>query len=429
MEGILGRRGTRMNADRDAVVVRHRLQVLLCCGFIAPALLIASAASAIGSRFTYQGQLQQSGVLQNGNCDFQFSLYDAASGGAQIGATQTVSNTPLNNGTFTVELNGGSEFGERPFDEGSDRWLEMAVRCPAGGGSFSAPFTPLQRLTASPFASYAERTRSVQVTNGNTAVGEDALFLNNAHPITGRSNTAVGDHALFSNTEGYGNTAVGDSALRLNTEGYRNTVVGAGALSANTMSIDNTAIGTEALSALITGDLNVALGSFAGSSLKTGNNNIYIRNAGFGDESNVIRIGESQAQTFIAGISGKTAAGGSPVFIDSSGQLGTSTSSARFKRDIRDLGESSTGIYRLRPVAFRYLQEIDPNATQEYGLIAEEVEGVYPEMVTHDGSGRPETVRYQLLTPMLLNELQKQQARIAALEERLEKLAADCGAR
>jgi hypothetical protein len=121
--------------------------------------LTGHPALGVGTGFTFQGQLQQSGSLQNGPCDFQMSLFNAASGGSKLGATQTVSNVSVQEGLFILTLNAAGEFGATAFD-GGDRWLEMALRCPAGSGAFGAAFNPRQPLTASPYALFASTSNS-----------------------------------------------------------------------------------------------------------------------------------------------------------------------------------------------------------------------------------------------------------------------------
>jgi len=255
----------------------------------------------------------------------------------------------------------------------------------------------------------------------NTATGYFALLSN----ITGSENTAAGYFALGSNTTGDGNTAAGVAALRdntaggdntaaglgalgSNTTGDGNTAAGAGALEDNTTGGDNTAAGTDALDSNTTGSVNIAVGSAAGSNLTTGSNNIDIGNEGVAAESSTIRIGTqgTQTDTFIAGIFGNAKTKGCEVVVESTGQLECVKSAARYKRDIHDMGRSSEGLMKLRPVTFRYKQ--DPAGTLQYGLVAEEVARVYPELVVRDADGKVESVSYWMLTSMLLNELQRQ---------------------
>jgi trimeric autotransporter adhesin len=254
----------------------------------------------------------------------------------------------------------------------------------------------------------------------------------------GANNTFVGPNAGNFTMTGAQNTAGGAVALQNNTTGSDNTATGFTALQINTTGNDNTANGFEALVNNTTGSNNIAIGSFAGFNLTTGSNNIDVGNQGVTAEANTIRIGTSGTQTraFIAGISGVTTGGAAvAVLVDANGQLGTASSSRRYKFDISDMGESTASLMRLRPVTFRYLAHGD-GAPLQYGLIAEEVAEVNPELVTRDKDGQPETVMYQFLAPMLLNEVQKQQRLIldqqtilddqraenTALRQRIERL-------
>ena len=212
------------------------------------------------------------------------------------------------------------------------------------------------------------------------------------------------------------NTAVGLQALSNNTTGSSNTAAGLNALISNTTGSQNTALGQQALNANTTGQRNIGLGFQAGLNLSTGSNNIDIANAGVAAESNTIRIGTQGTQTkaFIAGIS-STLVSGSAVTVSSTGQLGIVLSSARYKREIGDMGPASDKLMELRPVTFRYKQ--DPQGERQYGLIAEEVARVYPELVSHDTDGEVISVRYHELIPMLLNQVQKQARQIERQRE------------
>ena len=228
--------------------------------------------------------------------------------------------------------------------------------------------------------------------------------------MTGSDNTASGSGALFSNAAGGLNTASGAYALFSNTTGASNTASGANAL------LNNTAGGN-----------NIALGVNAGSNLTTGTFNIDIGNLGVAAESNTIRIGTSgnQGRAFIAGIRGITTfnADAIPVLIDSAGQLGTVSSSRRFKDDIADMDAASHALMKLRPVTFHYKTERNPTGrTLQYGLIAEEVAEVYPGLVAHSADGEIETVMYQVLPAMLLNEYQKQQRTIESQAREIAQL-------
>jgi hypothetical protein len=301
---------------------------------------------------------------------------------------------------------------------------------------------------------------SMTSASGNTAVGVDALY----YDTTGYVNTAVGDFSLYLNTTGWANTAVGTGALQQNSTGVWNTAIGASALQDNTGSNNtatgwealffnttgnnntamgseamggnpdiqmtgsnntalgyfaltydttggnNTAMGANALTGNTSGCNNIALGYSAGVNLRTESNNIDVGNAGVADDSGFIRIGTTgtHTATFVAGIRETPITGAIPVGINANGQLGVRGSSARFKRDIKPIGRESEAIFALRPVSFRYREELDPNGEQQFGLVAEEVEKIDPELATRDANGKPYTVRYEAVNAMLLNEFLKE---------------------
>jgi hypothetical protein len=294
--------------------------------------------------------------------------------------------------------------------------------------------------------------------SGNTAVGFDALFST----VSGLSNTAVGVRALQENTTGDVNTAVGIAALEGNTTGFQNTAVGANALETNSIGLYNTALGDDALvnndtgnsntatgqGALLSnqigsnntadgafalgnidnGSNNIALGASAGSNLTATSNNIDIGNAGVAGDSKTIRIGTTgtQTKTIIAGIFGTTVAGGVGVIVGSGGKLGTVVSSARFKEQVKPMGKASEAILALKPVTFRYKHDLDPEGIPQFGLVAEQVEKINPDLVARDEQGKPYTVRYEAVNAMLLNEFlkehrngQEQDATISQLKNEL----------
>jgi hypothetical protein len=291
--------------------------------------------------------------------------------------------------------------------------------------------------TASGHAALAGNTTG----NFNTANGDVALYSN----TTGSSNTASGVGALASNTTGSRNTASGDNALSANTTGSNNTADGRLTLSNNTTGDSNTGLGYTALENNTTGNNNIAIGFSAGVKITT-SNNIDIGNQGSAGDSGTIRVGDPAVHSsfFVAGVRGVTTSNSNAVnvVIDSNGQLGTVSSSRLFKEDIQDMGEASSGLLRLRPVTFRYQKPFaDGSKPIEYGLIAEEVAEVYPDLVARSADGQIETVKYQLLDSMLLNELQKEhqqvqqqveeirllRTRLAALEQLLSGKAPPAG--
>jgi uncharacterized coiled-coil protein SlyX len=269
-----------------------------------------------------------------------------------------------------------------------------------GLGAGTLPFNVADENTATGAGALLSNTTG----NPNTANGAFALFSN----IDGTFNTATGDRVLFSNTAGSNNVGNGATALSNNTVGSDNTADGAFALVNNVTGNFNTADGTNALVHNTTGNNNIAVGFSAGDNLTTGDNNIDIGAEGVADESNTIRIGVNQRGTFIAGIRGATTANANaiPVLIDSAGQLGTLSSSRRFKKEIKPMDKTSEGIMDLKPVTFHYRG--DATNTPQFGLIAEEVAEVNPNLVVRDNNGEIYTVRYEAVNAMLLNEFIKE---------------------
>ena len=293
------------------------------------------------------------------------------------------------------------------------------------------------------------------LTNQNTVLGDEALFNNTdgsyntatgaqalQNNTTGGNNTAIGAQALIYNTTGSNNTAIGYQALILNngnqntatgvyalvfnTTGFNNTANGFQALVNNTTGNSNTATGNNALLNNTSGSNNIALGDSAGVNLMTGSNNIDIGSKGQAGESKTIRIGKqgTQTKTVIAGISGTTVAGGIGVVIDSNGRLGTTTSSSRFKDEIKPMDKSSEVILALKPVTFHYKKELDPEGVPQFGLVAEQVEKVNPALVARDEQGKAYTVRYEAVNAMLLNEFIKEHRKNEAQQKQIEALTA-----
>ncbi len=279
-------------------------------------------------------------------------------------------------------------------------------------------------LTGGGNSAFGFLTLNANTTGGaNSAFGDAALRSN----TTGQVNAAFGASALNANTIGQFNSAFGANALQSNTTGNNNNALGFIALKANaTGNNNNNAFGTSALQNLTSGSSNIAIGQNAGSNLTAAeSNDIYIGNTGVAGESNIIRIGDPAVQTatFLAGISGATSASGVAVLVNPSGQLGTVTSSRRFKYEIVDMGGESDLLMKLRPVAFYYKPELETQ-TRQYGLVAEEVAQVAPQLVVFDKDGAPQTVRYHFVNAMLLNEVQKQRTIIVSQESKNQDLEA-----
>jgi Chaperone of endosialidase len=241
----------------------------------------------------------------------------------------------------------------------------------------------------------------------NTATGAFALLLN----TTGDFNTATGSDALFSNTTGQFNTADGLGALDFNTVGNSNTAIGTSALQGNTEGDNNTGVGNLALSANTTGNRNTVLGANAGGNITSADNVICIGANLDGDN-----VSDS---CFINNIFTATSVNGIGVLVNGNGKLGTTTSSRRFKEEIKPMDQLSEALFALKPVSFHYKKEIDPTGTPQLGLVAEEVEKVNSDLVVRDKEGKPYSVRYDQVNAMLLNEFLKEHRKVQKLEAAL----------
>jgi hypothetical protein len=279
--------------------------------------------------------------------------------------------------------------------------------------------------TALGFTALANNTTA----NGNTATGAGALGGN----TNGSDNTANGAFALFNNTTGDANTAVGSSALGSNTTGFDNSAFGLQALTSNTVGTDNTAVGVVALknniggfgnvafgaAALfdnVSGELNVAVGHNAGRNL-TGNDNVCIGSLvqGVAGESNTTRI-----KNIYTSVASDRA-----VFVNSDNKLGTLLSTRRVKEDIKAMDKTSEAILALKPVTFCYKKEVERSGAIQFGLIAEEVAEVSPDLVILDAAGEPESVRYEAINAMLLNEFIKEHKKVDEQQATITELKRD----
>ncbi len=289
---------------------------------------------------------------------------------------------------------------------------------------------------------------SLAVAFGGSGAASQAARSDHTHaPATSSSSVALGPGALASVTTGADNVALGTSALAVAAGSSRSIAIGADALASvatgsNNIGVgdtalqyavesNNTAVGVFALDDLVTGTFNLALGASAGGNLTAGSGNIYIRNFGTSAEDDTTRLGSSQTRAFIAGIRGATTGqpGAVNVVIDAFGQLGTVSSSRRTKEDIHDLGGVGQRLQQLRPVRFRYITPYaDGSQPVQYGLIAEEVEEVLPELVAYGADGQPETVMYHVLPALLVEEVQRLERERLAMAETLRALTAEVAA-
>lgn len=344
----------------------------------------------------------------------------------------TASNNSTAVGTGTLTGNTGAGNTAVGYD---------SLQSPSGSFNTASGYKSLQ-VNSSGAANTSDGYQALQnntTGSDNTAVGVDALVGN----LSGSDNTSIGYQSLFNTFNGGRNVGLGSGAGYGFEQGGENvaigyqssysgdasytTAVGFHALYASNGGAGgnyNTAIGYDALDSLASGASNIALGANAGSSLTSTNNNIDIGNTGTTGDSGVIRIGTggTQSSTYIAGISGVTVTGAA-VIVNANGQLGVQSSSIRYKEDVHDMADATDALMELRPVEFRYKQaDEDGSKPLQFGLIAEEVAKVYPELVVRGKDGRPDSVQYHQLPAMLLNELQKQQRVIEALQNRIDAL-------
>ncbi len=323
-------------------------------------------------------------------------------------------------GVFALSYNTGS-------DNTASGFYALAFNT-TGNGNTASGDSALERNTTGYFntasgvnALESNTTGYENMANGGGSLQQNTTgslnaacgFLALTNNTIGNGNTANGVSALANNNAGSNNTASGINVMLANNGGSNNTASGGGALQQNTIGSSNVACGFLALTSNTTGSSNIAIGSSAGSNLTVGVNNIDIGNNGVAGESAAVRVGTvgTQKSAYIAGISGVTVASGVGVIVDGNGHLGTVTSSARFKDDIKTMDAASEAILGLRPVTFRYKPELDPTGIPQFGLVAEEVEKVDPDLVARDADGKAYTVRYEAVNAMLLNEFLKERRR------------------
>ena len=363
-----------------------------------------------------------SGTISNAQLANSFITVNAGtglSGGGVVplGGSTTLANTGVISVTGNADITASAASGAVTLGStATDSDTASTIVKRDGSGNFSAGTITL-----------VGGTLNIVNSGDSTGVGLGALGTNLSD---NNDSTAIGAYALGYDG-GDENTAIGFNALNDNTYGFENTAVGAFALSGTSGDNNNynTAIGYAALENLGNGYNNIALGFQAGLNCGQGTNNIYIGNEGAYPDNDTIRIGSAyHANTFIAGIYNATVSGPA-VQVNSSGQLGVPSSSRKFKQDIQSMADTSDELLSLRPVTFKYKPEIEPQGLPQFGLIAEEVEQVDPNLVVHDKEHGIYTVRYDAINAMLLNEFLKQHRKleekdseIRSLEQRLERL-------
>jgi hypothetical protein len=380
------------------------------------------------SNGSYNTAVGVSALEDNTNSGGNVAIGASTMMGSQASETTAVGQQAL----FYASGMGGTAVGYQALYQASSATGNTAVGFQAGVGVSSATNNTLigyQTLSAaspgSDNSSLGAYALEYNTGTGNTAVGADALLGNKTATSSGSYNTALGYEAMQVLTTGTYNAATGYKALYENSIGVQNAAFGSLALAVNTKGGYNTAMGTDSLRFNTTGSTNIALGYEAGYAITTTSNNIDIGSQGAVADSGVIRIGSSnQTSAYVAGISGVQITDTyAPVVVDSGGQLGIAGSSERFKTEIAPMGSSTAKLEALRPVTFQY--KSDPQGSRQYGLIAEEVAKVYPELVVHNAHGAIVSVRYDELAPMLLNVVQHQSAEIQELKERAAAQALD----
>jgi hypothetical protein len=351
-------------------------------------------------------------------------LFNTASGNTAVGSRALLNNTTggtlINIAGFDVGPN--VAVGQQALESNTIASANTAIGYQALHSFTAGPMggEELGLCTAVGFQALANTTRGF----ANSALGYAALINN----IEGSSNTAAGALALANNTTGADNTANGAGALIDNTTGDDNTAIGGSALNSNVTGNQNTAVGVNTLFENTSGNSNTAVGPFAGASITSGGGNTVLGVAAGNSittANNVICIGTAgqneDNSCYIGNIFGATSPG-TAVLIDINGKLGTVTSSKRFKEDIKPMDKASETLLALNPVTFHYKKEIDPAGSSQFGLVAEEVEKVNPDLVVHDKDGRPYTVRYEQVNAMLLNEFLKEHKKVEKLEATLEAI-------
>jgi hypothetical protein len=402
----------------------------------------ASFDTAVGANALFNSNAEESYDTGIGGLALQFNTtgtYNTASGYAAlnmnttgnyntaVGASALQSNT---SGITNTAVGAGALSSNTVGNDNTAVGTSALLNSTTGAGNTSSGYFALaENTTGSGNTASGFQTMQYNTTgDNNTAMGMWALQVN----TTGAYNTAVGYEAFNGNISGSYTTAVGAYALSLNTTGGYDTAFGAYSLPANTSGTGNTAFGYASLRSTTAGNNNIgfgyqalyfdsngsdniAMGYQAGYYVTSGSNNIEIGNTGQSADENVIRIGSPSAQTatFVAGISDSKITGAA-VYVTAAGQLGVLASSERYKTAVAPIGPKTAKLQRLRPVSFHLKN--DPNGAEQYGLIAEEVEKIYPELVIRDQRGAIQGVRYDELAPMLLNEMQRQQKKLAAQE-------------
>jgi trimeric autotransporter adhesin len=333
-------------------------------------------------------------------------LLNTASGNTAVGSRALLNNTTGGTlGTIQdIDLGPNVAVGQQALESNTVSSSNTAVGYQALQSFATGPvgLDQVGLCTAVGFQALANATGTFT----NSAFGYQALRNN----TEGGGNTAIGVQALFSNATGGSNVAIGTFALFGNATGDANTAIGTNALTANTDGSNNAAIGFNALGVNITGTGNIGLGNFAGNGVSTADNVICIGTLG-ANVDNSCYVGNIWTQP----------GGSQAVFVNADGKLGAQVSSRRFKEAIKPLDQASEALFALKPVSFHYKKEIDSAATSQFGLLAEDVEKVNPDLVIRDKEGNPYSVRYDQVNAMLLNEFLKEHEAFVEEQRKVEQ--------
>ncbi len=336
-------------------------------------------------------------VTQGGTGDASFTAYSVVCGGTtSTGALQSVSGVGTSGQLLTS--NGAG--------------LLPTWQTGSGGGGISTIDGDTGSATGSTVT--FDATTNCGATVSFSASGSTVDFkVSNAS-----DNITIGSSAGNGTLSGDANVSLGNITLSALTDGSFNTAVGQASLATVSSGVSNTAVGYSSLFQLDTGSSNVAIGHNAGSSYTTSESSNIIIGAsinGTAGESNITRIGSGQSACYVSGIDGVTVTG-TAVLVASDDQLGVAVSSRKYKDNIKDMADKSSLILNLRPVTFTLKDNKDQSI--QFGLIAEEVAEIMPEIVINDKNNDPQTVKYHELPALLLNELKKALKRIELLENK-----------
>jgi hypothetical protein len=376
---------------------------------IATALMLAQAATAQDNQPPDAVTSDANGNTAMGSSallDFATGNNNTAAGQSALQAFQTgADNTALGAESlgYAVSIHDNTAVGYRALYGNTFGGGEGSQNTAVGSYAL-ANFQDGENNTATGFQALVQNTSG----NSNTSTGTSSLGTN----TSGSNNVANGFNALLANSTGGNNSAFGTASLQHNTTASNNAALGFAALYDNTTGANNTALGQDALYSNTTGSSNIAVGSSAGKNITTGTNNIDIGASPSGNESDRIRIGTDNVHkyAYIMGISTQKVTGAA-VYVTSTGQLGVLASSERYKTAIEPIIDTGLAkLQRLRPVSFHL--KSDPHGDLQYGLIAEEVASVYPELVIRDSAGAIQGVRYEELTPLLLKDTQDLRATV-----------------